>query len=177
MNKKSLYRISRCGLFAAIICVCAFINIPVGAVPVSMALLAVMLSGIILSPFEATVSSVVYILIGAIGIPVFSVGGAGFGVLLGPTGGYLWSYPLLALIVSLFCLIPAKNKWIKYVFAFLGCVIGTALCYVCGTLQYMYVCETSFSAAVITCIFPFIPFDVLKIIFACVVGIPLKKRI
>ena len=80
-----------------------------------MALLAVMLSGIVLSPFEATVSSAVYILIGAIGIPVFSAGGAGFGVLLGPTGGYLWSYPLLALIASLFCLIPAKNKWIKRV--------------------------------------------------------------
>ena len=177
MKNKSLYKISRCGLFSAIICVCAFINIPIGAVPVSMALLAVMLSGVILSPFEATVSSVVYILIGVIGIPVFSAGGAGVGVLFGATGGYLWSYPLLSLIVSLFCLIPSGNKWLKYAFAFTGCVVGTAICYICGTLQYMYVCDTSFAAAVITCIFPFIIFDVLKIIFTCVIGIPLRKRI
>lgn len=177
MNKKPLYRISRCGLFAAIICVCAFINIPVWSVPVSLALLAVMLSGIVLPPFETTVSAVVYILIGVIGIPVFSAGGAGLGVLFGATGGYLWSYPLLALTVSLFCLIPAEKRWIKYAFAFTGCVVGTAICYICGTLQYMYVCDTSFSTAVITCIFPFIPFDVLKIIFACSVGIPLRKRI
>ncbi len=177
MKHKMLYSISRCGLFAAIICICAFINFPVGYVPVSMALLGVMLTGIILSPFEAFASSFVYILIGAIGLPVFSGASAGFGVLFGATGGYIWSYPIAAFIISFMRLIKIKNKISEYSFALSGCVLGVLACYICGTLQYMYVCETSFYTAIITCIVPFIFFDILKIAIVCSIGVPLKKRI
>ncbi len=177
MKNKKLYSISRAGIFAAIICVCAFINFPVGYVPVSMALLGVMLSGVILSPFEALSASFVYILIGAIGLPVFSGFGAGFGVLFGVTGGYIWSYPITVFIISLMRLIKSKNKIFEYCAALSGCVLGVLVCYICGTLQYMYVCDTSFYTAIITCIVPFIFFDIIKILIACSIGVPLKKRI
>lgn len=177
MKTKPLYRISRCSLFAAIICVCSFLNFPVGPVPVTAALLAVMLVGIVLSPLEALLTTTVYILIGALGIPVFSSGGAGIGILLGPTGGYIWSYPFLALITSLFSLIKTNKKPLKYLFAFIGCITGTAVCYFCGTLQYMYICSTTFYTAVLTCIIPFIIFDIIKAIAACSVGVLLRNRI
>lgn len=177
MKNKSLYKISRAALFSAVICVCAFINFPFGSVPVSMALLGVMLSGVILSPAEAFCSSLVYILIGAMGLPVFSGAGAGFGVLFGPTGGYIWSYPITAFIISLVRLFKCKNRISEYFVSLLGCIIGVLFCYICGTLQYMYICDTSFYTAMITCIIPFIFFDIIKMLIACSIGIPLKERI
>ncbi len=177
MKNKPLYKISRSGLFAAIICVCAFICIPIGPVPVTAALIAVMLSGVVLSPLEAVAATLVYVVMGALGLPVFSGGGGGIGILLGPTGGYIWSYPLLALVASLFTLINIKSKRLNYLTAFAGCIAGTAVCYLCGTLQYMAVCNTSFATALITCIIPFIPFDIIKSLIAILIGIPLKKRI
>lgn len=177
MKNRPLYRLSRSGLFAAIICVCSFICIPIGPVPVTAALLVVILSGVVLSPLEAVAATVVYVVIGALGLPVFSGGGGGIGILFGPTGGYIWSYPLLALIVSLFAIINFKNKFLKYLMAFVGSLIGMAVCYLCGTLQYMAVCNTSLTTALITCIFPFMPIDIIKSLIAILIGMPLKKRI
>ena len=99
------------------------------------------------------------------------------GVLFGATGGYIWSYPVLALIISLLRCIKTKNKVKEYLLAFSGCIIGTLICYFLGTLQYMYVCDTTVYTAVITCIVPFIAVDIIKIIVAVVIGVPLKKSL
>ena len=162
MKDKLIYRICRASIFSAIICVCSFINIPFANVPYSLTLLGVMLTAVVLSPFEAFCSTAVYVLIGVIGIPVFSGAGAGMGVLLGATGGYIWSYPIIAFIISLLRRINTKNKAKEYLLAFLGCIIGNLICYFFGTVQYMYVCDTSVYTAVITCIVPFIAVDIIK---------------
>lgn len=177
MRNRPLYRICRAGLFAAIICVCSFIAIPVGAVPVTAALLCIMLSGIVLAPLEAVAATAVYIIIGAVGLPVFSGGSGGIGVLLGPTGGYIWAYPILALTVSLFSLIKTKKKILKYIFSFIGCITGTVVCYVCGTVQYMLLTDASFYTAAVTCIIPFVIIDIIKSIVAAFIGIPLRKKL
>lgn len=176
MKNKPLYRISRCGLFAAIICVCAFITIPIGTVPISMALLAVMLCGCVLSPVEAFCTSFVYIIMGAAGLPVFSGASGGIGILFGPTGGYIWSYPVLAFIISLFSTINTNNKVLKHLFLFIGCILGVLICYACGTVQYMLLTHSTFYTAAITCIFPFVLIDILKIIIVISIGVPLKKK-
>lgn len=177
MNNKPLYRISRSGLFAAIICVCAFISIPIGAVPVTAALLAIMLSGITLSPLEAVAATMVYVVMGALGLPVFSGGSGGIGVLIGPTGGYIWSYPLCALAVSLISRIKTKNKFPAFAVPFAGCILGTAVCYCAGTVQYMVLCDASFYTAAVTCIIPFVAVDIIKALAATFIGTSLRKKL
>ncbi|MEE0946926.1 MAG: biotin transporter BioY [Acutalibacteraceae bacterium] len=177
MHKNYLYKTVRSGIFAAIICVSSFLVIPIGAVPVTPAVLTVMLCGVVLTPFEAFCASAVYVIMGAIGFPVFSGGSGGLGVLFGLTGGYIWSYPILSLIVSLFCKIKTKKRCLKYVFAFIGCVTGLIICYFFGTAQYMLVANASFYTALITCVFPFVPIDIFKTVCAVCIGIELSKHL
>lgn len=176
MHKDYLYKTVRSGIFAAIICVSSFLIIPIGAVPVSMTVLAIMLCGVVLTPFEALCAAAVYVLMGAIGFPVFSGGSGGIGVLLGLTGGYIWSYPFLAFTVSLFCNIKTQRKLFKYIFAFTGCALGIIICYFFGTIQYILVANSDFHTALFVCVIPFIPIDVIKTVCAVCIGIPLTKH-
>ncbi len=177
MQNKSLYKIVRCGIFAAIICVSSFIVIPIGTVPVSATLLAVMLCALILSPFEALSATFVYVIMGAVGLPVFSGGSGGFGVLFGVTGGYIWSYPLLALIVSLLTKIEIKNTVFRFIISLLSCFLGIAVCYIFGTLQYILVTDTNFYTALTVCVAPFVPIDIVKALAAVGIGLPVKNRL
>ena len=91
-----------CALFAALTAVCAQISIPLpGGVPLSLSVAAVYSTGLLLAPGWAAASQVVYLLLGAFGMPVYAGFSSGMGVLFGPTGGYLFVYPLMALAVSL----------------------------------------------------------------------------
>ena len=177
MKNKLIYRICRCGLFAAIICICSFISVPVFTVPITMALFGVMLCAVILSPLEALLSTAGYILIGAIGLPVFANFGGGFNVLFGATGGYIWSYLLLAVSTSLFSLIKVKRNKVKYIISLVGCIIGILTCYFFGSFQYMYVCDTSFITALAVCVVPYIPLDIIKAVAAVFIGHKIKDRI
>ena len=89
-----------CAIFAAILCVFSVLTIPIGPVPISMGILGVMLTAIILGPKKGTIAVIVYILLGAVGLPIFSGFKGGFQVLLGPTGGYIWSYIIVALFIG-----------------------------------------------------------------------------
>ncbi len=169
--QSKLTKVILCGLFAAILCVLAIVTIPIGQVPITMALLGVFLTAAILPPVSATVSVLVYLLIGAVGVPVFSGFGAGVGVLLGATGGYLMAYPLMALVVSglskLF-----KGRWYGY---WIGIIIALLLCYGLGTLWFCKVTGYTFMAALAVCVFPFIPFDLAKAAAAFGVKLALHK--
>ena len=171
LPQTKLGKVILCGLFAAILCVLAIITIPIGQIPITLALLGVFLTAAILPPVSATVSTLVYILIGLVGVPVFSSFGAGVGVLLGATGGYLMAYPLMALAVSglikLF-----KGRWYGY---WLGIVIALLLCYGLGTLWFTKVTGTGFMAALAICVFPFIPFDLAKAVAAFGVKLTLDR--
>lgn len=171
--QSKLTKVILCGLFAAILCVLAIVTIPIGQVPITMALLGVFLIAAILPPISATISVLVYILTGAVGVPVFSGFGAGVGVLMGATGGYLMAYPLMALAVSglskLF-----KDRWYGY---WLGILAALLLCYGLGTLWFCKVAGYSFMAALTVCVFPFVPFDLAKAAAAFGVKLALRKTI
>lgn len=177
MKNKMLYKVCRSGIFAAIICALSFINFPLGAVPVTLATLGIMVAGAVLPPLEAVMSTITYVLIGLIGIPVFSGGSGGIGVLLGPTGGYIWSYPILALLISLnscFCYKSAKSRiMMEFVLSTLGMII----CYALGTTQYMLVSNTPFIASLFVCVIPFIPIDIIKLTVGILIGLKIKYRI
>ena len=94
--------IARAALFAALMGAFAYVAFPypLSPAPVTLQVLGVFLAGLFLGPVWGAAAMVLYLVAGAIGAPVFSGGSAGIGVLLGPTGGYLFSYPLAALIAG-----------------------------------------------------------------------------
>ena len=96
MKRNASVKIVLCGIFVAFTCICAMISIPFGPVPINMVHIAIFISAWVLGPYLAFVTQLVYIFIGILGIPVFSNFSAGLGHILGPTGGFIMAYPLVA---------------------------------------------------------------------------------
>lgn len=162
-----------CALMAALLCVLAPLAIPLsGGVPLSLATFAVMLAGTLIDHKLAALSALIYLLIGSMGLPVFSNYTAGLSVLVGPTGGYLIGYIPLAYCTGLFI---QKEFSITKLIA--GILLGTLILYGLGTMWFVFVTQTSFVAALSLCVFPFIPGDGLKILLVCLLGPTLRKRI
>ena len=157
-------------LNAAILCILAPLSIPVGTVPISLATLAVYFIGIILPPFLALSSVLCYILLGAVGLPVFSGFTGGISVLLGPTGGYIMGYIPCILIISF---LAKKCEKKPYILAMV-LILGTLSCYFFGTLFFMIQANCGFFEALFTCVLPFFLGDALKI--ACTLAVAPKLR-
>ena len=165
-------------LFAAVCCVCGIITIPIGAVPVTLANFGIMATTMILGEKRAIISVVLYIIIGLIGIPVFSGAQGGIGVLVGPTGGYIYSYIIMVPLVGIAS--KCLNKTLSSgMFTMLGCLAALFVCYLIGTTHYMIVMSVSGNGvglftALCTCVFPFIPFDIVKAVLAIIAAPRLK---
>lgn len=153
-------RIVYCSLLASFTAVCSQISIPLNPVPINLALFAVMLCGGLLGKKDGTVSVMVYILVGAVGVPVFASLRGGFGVLAGPTGGYIVGYVLTSYITG--CFFEKSNRFCVLI---PGMILGVLLCYAFGTVWYMFVSGTKFLTALLPCLLLF-PFDFVKIILA-----------
>ena len=158
--------LTKSALMAAVLCVISPVAVPLGAVPLSFATFGVYLSAIILKPADAVLSVVVYVLIGAFGLPVFSGANGGFGVIAGPTGGYIVGYILCVWIVSVL-----KNK-INVPAALLA---GTVVLYFFGTAWFMFITECRFFQSVAVCVLPFLLGDVMKIIAATVADSKIRR--
>ena len=160
-----------CGLFAALMAICSFISIPLGftPVPVNLATLGVFLAGGLLGCKYGTISMTVCVLLGAVGVPVFSEFRGGLSVLAGPTGGYIIGYLAAAFLVGLLIdTLLGKPKKRSAMQEILICafamVVGLAACYLLGTLWFMFSTHTGLWVSLVSCIFPFLPGDALKII-------------
>ena len=114
-----------------------------------------------------------YLLIGLVGVPVFSGYGAGIAKLAGPTGGYLVGYLLLAFIGGLFI---EKSKG-QPVISGIGLVLGDAACYVLGTIWFMILTGADLVSALGWCVLPYLPGDAVKIVLAAVLTMQLDKRL
>lgn len=169
--------ITECAIFTALLCIFSPLSLPIGPVPITLSLFAVMLAAIVLGPKKGVAAVVTYILLGAIGLPVFSGAKGGVQVIAGPTGGYIWSYVFLAAIAGLVSGIESENKIMQYAFAFIGCVVGTAVCYACGTLQYMALSGKGFFQLLAVCVYPFIPLDIVKALCATLLGITVRNAL
>lgn len=176
MRSKTLF-LCRSALLAAVICILAPISIPVGPVPITLGIFAVMLAGTILNWKEAGAAVLVYLLLGVIGLPVFSSGKSGPAVLVGPTGGYLWTYLIMAVIIALFSGKDRGSRIKETVAAVIGCLIALVICYFFGTLQFMHVASYDLHSALAACVYPFIAVDVAKLVVASVVGIQIRSRL
>ena len=197
-----------CGVFAAVVAVCSWITVPLPftQVPINLAILGVLLAGGLLGSKYGALSLLVYILLGAVGLPVFAGFGAGLGAIAGPTGGYIVGYLLCAAISGLGtgsnAVTSAKavtgtgSKVGTSTGAGLGAgsvspspanpgfgkdggkggdfpwkliffmTAGVLSCYAFGTIWYVILMKTSLWVGLISCVFPFIPFDAVKIAIA-----------
>jgi len=173
MKKSTTYQMVSIGVMAAVICILGPLSIPIGPVPLSFTNLAIFISLYALGRRNGTISLLIYIFIGFIGIPVFSGFSGGPSKLLGPTGGYIIGFIFMALIAGLF-IDRFFNKWYL---CFTGMVLGAIVCIALGTTWLAYQANMSAGAALTAGVIPFIPGDLAKIILAVIVGPQIRKRL
>ena len=160
-------------LFAALTCVLAPLAVPIGPVPISLTNLVIYFSLFILGTKKGTISYLIYLLIGLVGIPVFSGFTSGPGKLFGPTGGYLIGFIPLALIAGYFINHFHNKKALR----FLGMILGTAVCYALGTTWLAIQAHMGFQAALMAGVVPFLPGDFIKMILALLIAPQIRKQL
>lgn len=172
MNKK-IKDIAIISVAAAMICVVSPVSIPIGDIPISLATFIIYLIAAILGPKKGTISAFVYILVGIIGIPVFSSYRAGISVIVGVTGGYIVGYIPLALLTGIFTY-KFKNKIWMYP---IGMILGTIVCYFIGTVWYMFNTNNNLISSLLVCVVPFLLFDLIKIVLSSVLAYLINKKL
>ena len=157
-------------LSIAIIAVSAWITVPIGPVPFTLQMFAVTFAILVLAPKQAIGAIAGYLALGAIGVPVFSGMRGGIGVLMGPTGGFLWGY-LIGVSVAVGVLSLFRSRGIENFGVCVLCgILFTAIAYACGWLQYMSVASVGPLESFLVTVAPFIVVDLIKIIAATAVA-------
>ena len=170
-KKTSVREMCYIGIFVAIIAVCAQVSIPMPyGVPLTLQTLAVPLAGIVLGMKSGTLATLIYILIGAIGVPVFTGFMGGIGIIFGRTGGFIITFPLMALTAG----IGAKhnNFWLT-----LCLTAGAAINFIGGMLMYSIVTSNSLIVSYHFVVMPFIPTAIIKIVIAVALGRLVKQAL
>lgn len=156
-------------LCTAIIAVCTQLTIPMpSGVPITLQTFAVALCGFLLAPKFAELSVFVYLLLGTVGIPVFSAMRGGVQILLGPSGGFLYGFLPMALLCSL-----SKKK----VPALALGIAGLLACHFAGVLQYALLTHVGFFAAALKVSVPFLPKDFVSVIIALLIAQRLRPML
>ncbi len=172
-----LQSVCYCAIFAAIIAVLAQISIPLpGGVPLTLQTLGIMLAGIILGAKKGCISVIIYILLGAVGLPVFAGFKGGISSVFGPTGGFIVSFWTVSLCSGLGYFLGKrassnlKSKALLYVLTAAGILIGAALNYLVGVVWFTSITGNTVSAAITMCVLPFMLTDAIKVVLATVFG-------
>jgi biotin transport system substrate-specific component len=161
-------------MFGALTAIGALISLPLQPVPVTLQTLFLYLAGSLLGGRLGALSQIIYVILGVIGLPVFSGGKAGLGVFMGPTGGYLLGFIAGAYVTGK--IVEARKKpglvWIV-----LAMLMGTAVVYMLGVTQLVLIGKLSIEKALAVGVLPFLPGDALKIAAASVITMKVKDRI
>jgi biotin transport system substrate-specific component len=145
-------------LMAALAAVGAYIHIPIGPVPIVLSTLFVLLSGLLLGSRWGLASMVLYLFVGAIGMPVFSGGRGGFAHFLGPTGGYLFGYVFASWLTGL---IAERSRGIL-ILEILSVIMGSLAIYSLGVPWLKMVTHMPWSKALMVGMLPFLIGDAVK---------------
>ncbi|ADL35907.1 BioY family protein [Butyrivibrio proteoclasticus B316] len=159
-----------CAIGVALIAVCSWITVPM-TVPFTLQTLAVFAVLLLLGGERGTIATLVYVLMGAIGIPVFAGFSGGLGILLGSTGGYIIGFIFIGLIYMVMTKVFGKKLHIEII----ALVLGLIVCYAFGTGWFMYVyMKSSGPVGLLTvlswCVFPFIIPDLAKMAVAVIIS-------
>lgn len=175
MNDKRMttYQLAVTALMAAVMCVLGPLSVPIGEVPISLTNLVICFAVWLLGARFGTLSVLVYLLLGAVGLPVFSAYSGGLAKLAGPTGGYLIGFLPMAFLGGL---IIEKTKG-QPVLSGMGLVLGIAVSYALGTAWFVFQMGCDLQYALAVCVYPFIVFDLAKVVLTVLVGGVVRRRL
>jgi len=164
-SKLSLSDICLISISVALIVTLSQLSLPLpGGVPMTMQTFVISFAGVVLGAKKGTIAAGIYVLLGAIGLPVFAGFSGGFQVLFGPTGGYIFSYPFVAFIVG-FC--ADKGRKIRLA---IGLAIGTVITMSMGLVQFSVVMGLGLRAAFFIAVAPFILLEMLKMVMVFILA-------
>jgi len=174
MNKNRAYIKNLChiSIFAAVIAIMAQIAIPMPwGVPMTMQTFAVALTGVVLGAKKGAVAALVYLLLGILGVPVFANFRGGFDLIIGPTGGFLLSFPLFAFSAGF-----GANRGGR-IWLIIGLAVGSATNLSMGMLQLAFVNQISMQAAFFAGVLPFLPVELIKMVLVFILGSQIRRTI
>ncbi|GAJ26169.1 substrate-specific component [Liquorilactobacillus sucicola DSM 21376 = JCM 15457] len=171
LTKEKLHKLTLAGLLLAALIVCSQITIPLPIVPLTLQTFAVGLIASLLPTLYAFEVVVAYLLLGAVGLPVFAGFSGGAAVLISPTAGYLYSFVIYAIVTSLYL----KFRGRKTVDLFVANVLGAALNLIIGSLWMVPVLGMSVKTAFMTGLVPFVIPALVKIILVVLIAGRLQK--
>ena len=171
-SKNRIHMMVMVGLLAAVYCIVSPMVIPIGPIPISFSNLIIYCSLYLVRARVATIGYLIYVLMGLIGLPVFSGYSGGIGKLLGPTGGYIIGFLPMTMICGMIV-----EKYSSPIICFSGMFGATLFAYILETIWFCAVMDTVFSDALGICVIPFIPGDIVKITLAVTIGPVLKERL
>ncbi len=179
--------IAFCGLTVALMAVAAWITVPIGPVPFTLQIFVMVFALVALKPKQCLASIGCYLLLGAVGVPVFSSMRGGIGVILGTTGGFLWGY-IVGAAIALVLMgvlkkalgkgdVPAAGSVADIVVSVIGALVFLAVVYVCGWTQLMLVANMSPAAAFAAAVAPFVVVDLIKTAVGIAVAVAVKRAV
>lgn len=174
MQNKSLstQSLAMTGMFTAVLAVLSILQIPMpSGVPITLQTFAVALCGYVLGRRKGTLSIILYLIIGFIGLPVFTGMTGGIGKLFGFTGGFLYGFLFLAFFCGLG--IQLQNKVLAVIFG----IIGLLICHILGAFHYSIIAETGFVPAFLLVSMPYLVKDVLSVIGAYLAALVLRNSL
>lgn len=173
-SKFHTVRMTQIALMTAIICVVSpwVIVLPISPVPVSLSLFAVLLAAYLLEAKDGVICCMLYLVLGMVGLPVFSGGIGGPGKVLGPTGGYLAGYLIAAAVTGS----VVKHSKGKRFLQLPGMILGVCGCYGLGTLWLCISMDIGLYEGLMLGVVPYIPADLMKIALVYVLGGELRQR-
>lgn len=183
MRKLTVRELCIIGLFAAVISVLSQISIPLpGGVPMTLQTFIIPVVAVVSGPLLGTLSTCLYLLLGAVGLPVFAGFTGGFGIVLGMTGGFLLSFPFLALMAGWGDVCGTKaaesaGKLLYYLTLILFLIAAAAVSYTIGVLWFMMVTGSDAGTAFALAAAPFLPMEAIKIGLCAALSPLLKKAL
>ena len=174
-SRISLKMLVICGVFASILAVVCPVSIPIGPIPVTLGTFMLALTAYILGNVYGCIATLVYILIGLTGIPVFSGFKGGMGVVAGVTGGFILGYPIYAFLTGLTVFSKRLSGSLKVIVMFLQGLLGLGVMYTIGVLQFTYITNSQVSYAVSLCVAPFVVKDIISIALAYPIGKVIRR--
>lgn len=171
-QNKTVRSMAAAALCAAVLAVLSPLSIPIGPVPITLAVLVIAVLPYAVGWKLAALGTALYLAIGALGLPVFSGFEGGFHKLIGPTGGFLFGYIPLVVIGGV-CIEKSEKRYLH----FAGLAAALVLLYAVGTVWLKLQANLDLAAALKAAVLPFIPLDAAKLVAAVLIGPVIKNRV
>lgn len=163
--------------FAVLLGIFSLVSIPLpfDLVPITLQVLGVFLIASLLGPYYGALSCLIYLMFGAVGVPVFHGGTSGIPIILGPTGGYLVSFPIATLVGGSVSLTVSRERKLELLRVAAGFALSLLVIYTLGTLWLMEYLHLTLLQAILLGTVPFIGFDIVKAIVAAPIAVRLRS--